>query len=41
MAGIRQPAGEEPVADPIDDLAPGDHRADRDVPRVDALRDAR
>ena len=40
MAGVGEPAREEPVAHLIDDLAAGDHRAERDVAGVDPLRDA-
>ena len=39
MAGVGEPAGEEPVAHLVDDLAAGDHRAERHVARVDPLRD--
>ena len=40
MAGVGEPAGEEPVAHLVDDLAARDHRAERHVARVDPLRDA-
>ena len=39
MPGVREAAREEPVAHLVDDLAARDHRAERDVARVDPLRD--
>ena len=38
MPRIREPAGEELVAHPVGDMRPEDHRAERDVARVDPLR---
>ena len=40
MAGVGEPAREELVAHLVDDLAAGDHRAERHVAGVDPLRDA-
>ena len=39
MAGVREAAGEEAVANAVDDLAARDHGAERDVARVDPLGD--
>ena len=38
MAAVGQPAGEELVAQPLGDRLGDDHRAERDVARVDPLR---
>ncbi len=39
MSRVGQPAGEELVAHPVRDVPAEDHRAERDVSRVDPLRD--
>ena len=39
MAGVGEPSGEEAVAYLVDDLAARDHGAERDIARVDPLRD--
>ena len=39
MPGVREPAGEEAAAHPVDELLADDHRAERHIPGVDALRD--
>ena len=40
MAGVGQPAGEEPVSQLVDDLAAHDHRPERHVAGVEPLGDA-